>query len=353
MAVSLRPADLVADLLAGHRVTGILCAAIELGVIEALASEPRTVAEIASECAVHEESCSRLLVALSGADVCRAANGGRYELTDIGMILTTRAETSLRDWALFEGKSLARSWLGLADSVRSGKTASELSGSGDGRFAELERDYASATLFDSAMVSMSRLIARDVLAAYDFNGAGRVLDVGGGTGSLLIEILLACPSTSGCVLELPRCEAAARRNIAAANLAKRADFRAGDFFAEVPTGFDTLVLKSVLHNWDDARCQALLRNCRRALGAFGKLIIVERLLSRDEDDRHRLLATALSDLNMLRGPGGYERSESTYRSLAANAGLRIVDVREAGRFALVVAQCEAEPMAKPGADIPP
>ena len=69
-----------------------------------------------------------------------AADAGRYKLTEKGMVLTRRAEASLHDWALFEGKLLARSWLGLADPVRSGKTASQLSGSDDGRFAEMERD---------------------------------------------------------------------------------------------------------------------------------------------------------------------------------------------------------------------
>ena len=329
-------AERLVDLLSGHRVTAALAAAVDLGLIEALASSPSTTSEVAAECHTHAASTGRLLNALVQLDICQPALGGRYALTELGALLSRHAETSLRDWALFEANMLAPAWLGIRNSIRSGKTADELAHQVGGRYAHLDRDTASASLFDAAMASMSRLVAREMLAAYDFRSAGRILDVGGGSGALLIETLRACPAQRGTILDLARCEPSARAAILQADLAARAEFRAGDFFADVPAGFDTLILKSVLHNWDDARCAMLLENCHRALVCSGRIVVVERLSDRTPDDPQRRVATALSDLNMLRGPGGRERSEGAYRALAANAGLAVVDVRDAGRYALLV-----------------
>jgi hypothetical protein len=92
----------------------------------------------------------------------------------MGDQLAASADRSLRDWALFEGTMLAHSWLGLADSVRHGKTLSELAGTA-GRYEDLGGDQKSARLFDAAMISMTRLAAKEILSAHDFSAAGRIL----------------------------------------------------------------------------------------------------------------------------------------------------------------------------------
>jgi hypothetical protein len=90
---------------------------------------------------------------------------------------------------------------------------------------------------------------------------------------------------------------------------------AGDFFKTVPAIADAIILKSVIHDWDDARSGAILKNCRQALPGQGTLLLVERIMpdsptAIDEDKAH-----AMSDLNMLRGPGGLERTEGISPSL--------------------------------------
>lgn len=332
------PAERLLDLIGGHRVTAAICAAVELGVIDALAAGPRTAPEIAAECSAHEGSSERLLTALVGLGICRSGEDSQYQLTEMGAYLAQGSDPSLRDWALFEGEMLARSWIGLSESVRSGRTFAEIAGSEGGRYEEMRRDPKTASLFDAAMVNMTRLVARDVLAAYNFRDAGRILDIGGGTGTLLIDILRAYPATIGCVLDLQRCEAGARQAIADAGLGPRAYFLAADFFVGIPSGFDTLLLKNVLHNWDDARCAVLLANCRRVLGRSGRIVIIERFLARAPDAPAGYASTALGDLNMLRGPGGRERTEFAYRNLATNAGLCVTHVLPAGRYDLLVAK---------------
>jgi ubiquinone/menaquinone biosynthesis C-methylase UbiE len=326
------------DLLGSHRVTATICAAVDLGVVEALSAGPQTPTMVATACSAHEAATERLLTALLALGICERVEPAKFQLSKMGAHLGASSHCSLRDWAVFEGGMLARSWLGLSDSIRSGKTSGELLSAEGGRYEELRRDPKSASVFDAAMTSMTRLVAQDVLRAYDFSAAGKVLDVGGGAGTMLIEILRAHPTAKGCVLDLPRCEMSARQAIANADLALRAGFVAADFFMGLPQGFDTLVLKSILHNWDDARCAVLLAHCQRALAPSGRLLIVERFLTPDCDAPARFASTALSDLNMLRGPGGRERGELAYRNLVSDAGLSVTCVRPAGRYDLLIAE---------------
>ncbi len=108
----------------------------------------------------------------------------------------------------------------------------------------------------------------------------------------------------------------------AAGLEQRARFIAGDFLRGIPQGFDTLLVKSVLHNWDNSTCVGILGHCRKALPPGGRIVIVERLLSEHPAKAARDMSIVLSDLNMLRGPGGRERTEQAYRKLLAAAGFR-------------------------------
>jgi len=338
MADHVAHSDRLLDLIGGHRVTAALCAAVELGIIDVLAAGDRTACEVGRECSVHGTSSERLLTALAGLGICRLAGEGRYRLTDMGTLLAKQATPSLRDWALFEGRMLSPSWMELAESVRSGRTSSAIAGFGGGRYEQMRHDPEAASLFDAAMCSMTRLAAHGLMEACDFNDAGRILDVGGGIGTLLIEILRACPKTSGCVLDLTRCEAAAHQAIAGAGLHSRASFLAGDFFADVPSGFDTLLLKNVLHNWDDERCLVLLARCRSALGACGRIVIAERFMPSAPTASSRCASTALGDLNMLRGPGGRERSDAEYCRLVTDAGLRVARLIPAGRYDMLIAE---------------
>ncbi len=324
------------DMLGGHRVTATICAAVELGVIEALATGQQTSRMVATTCATNEAATGRLLTALAALGICEQLERGKFKLSAMGDQLVANANRSLRDWALFEGTMLARSWLGLGDSIRRGKTVSELAGTA-GRYEELVGDQGSARLFDAAMISMTRLAAKEILSAHDFSAAGRILDVGGGNGALLIELLRKQPHLTGSVLDLPRCEAGAQQEIENAGLAQVAKFVCGDFFEHIPSGFDTLLLKSVLHNWDDHASAKILANCRHALGRNGTLLVIERFIPEEPEASPRRASHALNDLNMLRGPGGRERTEEEYRRMVVGAGLSVTSAVPTGRYDVLVA----------------
>jgi len=164
------------------------------------------------------------------------------------------------------------------------------------------------------------------------------MDVGGGSGELIGAVAKQYPRIHGTVFDLSRCAEAASDHLARMGVADRTSFRAGDFFESVPAIADAIILKSVIHDWNDQRSCVILQNCRRAIPENGTLLLVERLMSEapavsDDDKSH-----AMSDLNMLRGPGGMERTEAQYRDLLNKAGFRTMSVLPAGRFSVIEAR---------------
>jgi len=134
---------------------------------------------------------------------------------------------------------------------------------------------------------------------------------------------------------LSRCEDEAREHFSRLGIAGRCRFAAGDFFEAIPGGADTILMKSIIHNWDDDRSGIILRKSRDALPAGGKLIMIERIMPERPAIDAQARECAMSDLNMLRGPGGFERTEMEYLTLAESAGFAFAGTASAGSFSLI------------------
>ena len=329
-----RPAS-VHDLVQSHRVTAVIYAAARLDLAEAIGDEAKPVAELAALVSADETALRRLLVGLTTLGLCRQAEGDRFAMTDLGRQLDEAADRSFKDWVLFEGEMLAQSWSGLLDSVRTGKTATQLRGEGDDRYGPASDAPEWTRRFNAAMVSLTRSIVPKIVAAHDFAAARVVMDVGGGTGELIGGVLQRNPHLEGIAFDLARCETDARTHFDRLGIAGRCRFAAGSFFEAIPGGADTILMKSILHNWTDDRCGIILNNCRSALPPGGMLIVIERLMpelvTTDPEDR----SCVMSDLNMLRGPGGRERTEPEYRRLADMAGFAFIGTTGIGAFSLI------------------
>ena len=321
------------DLFASHRITALIYVAARLGIADLLGEGAMSAAELAKRTGADERALHRLMRGLVTIGICRQSEGD-FELTEIGVHLAEGGHPSLKAFALFEGGMLWQAWGGLLESINSGKTAAELAGDRD-LFAMMQRDQDSVRIFNEAMVSLTRIVAPGVLAAYDFSGVGRIFDVGGGFGELLVAILKAHPNMRGAVFDLPRCEEGAKQQFARAGIGDRAEFIAGDFFQSIPRGADAIVMKSIVHDWDDARSVAILRNCREALPEDGRALLVERVMPESAGNTADDRASVLSDLNMLRVTGGAERTEGEYRQLLLAGGFKSMRVFPAGRFSVV------------------
>jgi SAM-dependent methyltransferase len=297
--------------------------AARLGVADHLADGARSSEELARITGTHAPSLLRLLRGLAVVGALEETEPGRFALTPLGSVLRTGVPGSVRNMALlFAGDYVWRGWGNLLHCVQTGETAFP----GVGTFDRIAGDPEAARMFNDAMTEGTRWAAPAVLAVYDFSRFRTLVDVGGGNGTLLGAILAATPGLKGILADLAHGVRDAKTHLEDAGVADRCRIVAQDMFESAPSGGDAYILKSVIHDWDDERSIAILRNIRRVLPADGTLLLVEPVLppTVEASPAHRMMV--MSDLNMLVVAGGRERTEAEFRDLFARAGFRLTRV---------------------------
>lgn len=308
------------QLIMGFRTTQLLHVAAKLNIADKLDAGPRTAQELAEQVNVLPAALYRLLRALTSLDVLTETAEGAFALTSTGKLLRSNLPGSMRNVALLYGEDwLWRAYGNLQYSVETGRPAfPETHGV---RFYDfLSRNPEAAAVFHAAMTDFSGHEARAIVDAYDFAGVDSIVDVGAGQGALLAAILRAYRHVSGLAFDLPAAEPEFHRMLGGSDLPGRARFVAGDFFDVLPHGADVYLLKSVLHNWDNAAVLRILQVCRRAIAPAGRLLVIERLVTSESVSSE----AKLFDINMLVTVGGQERTEREYAELLEQAEFRLV-----------------------------
>jgi len=315
---------------ARHKLLGILSggwlaqacyAVVKLGVPDLLAGGPRTAADLAAATGADPRVLHRLLRALAAAGVLKQTAPRTFALSGVGELLRSDAPGSAHLVALMHGEEVFRSFAEIMHTVRTGAPAFEKV-YGQRFYAYLDEHPEAARTFNESMGDQP---VPPALSTCDFTGIGRLVDVGGGNGALLAEVLTAFPAMRGALLDRPDAVRAARARLAEAGLVDRVDLVEGDFFTGVPAGGDGYVLARVLHNWADDGAAEILSTVRAAMRPGARLFLLEHFLPEDTD----LPATALVDLLMLVTLEGFDRTEGEYRDLLTAAGFRVLAARRA------------------------
>jgi SAM-dependent methyltransferase len=318
------PALLLRRLIGSYRITHAIKAAAELGLADRLGERPQSASELAERLRVHAQALYRLLRTLVGIGLISEDGDGLFTLTPVGACLRADAPDGMRAWALCEGADYYQgAWMNLTRAVETGETAFEHT-HGATFYQYLAREPEVGHGFSQAMLDYARLIAKAVVAGYDFSGVRRVVDIGGSHGHLLQAILQANPNVSGVLFDRPAVVERAGQRLSETGLAGRVELVAGDFFESLPEGGDFYVLSRILMDYDDERAVRLLRNCHRAMRPGARVLIVQLLMPEQSGGaRESLFEAAVSDLNMLVLTGGRERTECEYRALLGRAGFRL------------------------------
>lgn len=320
-AETISPRSALLTLINGYQMSQALHVAAALGIPNLLADGPRSVDELARETGVHAPSLYRLLRALAGIGVFQE-DGGRFNQTPLSEQLRTDISGSIGHWAVNVGQSHHwESWGHLLDSVRSGESAFQQI------YGTSVWDYRATrppeqAIFNTAMTALSAGVVGAVVRAFDFSRVRVLVDVGGGEGSLLAAILDANPGLRGVLFDQPAVAEQARALLQRAGVAERCKVVPGSFFESLPAGADAYLLKSILHDWDDAQAVSILQRCRDAIARDGKLLVVERVIRPGNEPD----PVKFSDLNMLVMLGGRERSADEFGGLYSQAGFRLTRV---------------------------
>ncbi|MDM8540053.1 methyltransferase [Desulfococcaceae bacterium HSG9] len=299
-------------------------AAAELGIADMLAEGPKSIDELALESRSHAPSLYRMMRALASVGIFSETEGKRFDLTPMAECLQTGAMRSIA--LLFESDWSDKAWGCFTDSVKTGNTAFETA-HGTPVSDWLEKNPHAAKVFNEANAIKAAGSHRAIIDIYDFSGIDKLTDVGGGTGALTVEILIANPLMCGVVADIPSVIEEARKTIRSRGLENRCETAECDFFKEIPAGSDAYLMSNILHDWPDERCVTILKNCRMAMKPESKLLIVEMIVP----PGNRPSIAKLLDLEMLVTTGGKERTLAEFKILLESSGFklsRIIDTQE-------------------------
>ena len=306
----------------GYWISQSIYVAAKLGVADELIDGPQTAQALAPKLECDAGSLHRVLRLLCTEEIFRETEQG-FELTPFAQHLRSDSATSMRAAVCMYGEQAFQAWGNLLHTVKTGETGF------DHHFEKPVFDYyedhpdASET-FNQAMTDLGRTMYSNqaMIDAYDFSKHHVIVDVGGGHGDFLCDILTANPESRGAVYDLEHVIAGAATTIDEKGLTARADVERCDFFKEVMPGGDAYLLKRIIHDWDDTDAVKILKNCACALQADGRVLVVETVIPPGNEP---FFGKNL-DLHMMMITGGLERTEEEYRTLFSKAGLDLVRV---------------------------
>ncbi|HVF01819.1 MAG TPA: methyltransferase [Rubrobacteraceae bacterium] len=310
----------------GYQVSQTIHVVATLGIADLLTDGPRSADELAEATEAHAPALYRVLRALASIGVFVEQGDGCFALTPLAEYLRTDVPGSLRSWAMLIGRPCHfTSWGHLMHSVKTGEPAfPEVYGTTAWEYRATHPEESE--IFDAAMTGLSLAEAEAVVRSYDFSGTGALVDVGGGKGTLLAAILAANPALRGILFDQPHVVADAKDLLERAGVADRCEVVSGSFFEAVPEGADAYLLKSIIHDWDDAAAIEILRKCRAAMADTARLLLVERgIRPANESDPAKFI-----DLMMLVMLGGRERTAEEYERLYPEAGFKLTNIIPTG-----------------------
>jgi hypothetical protein len=309
------------QMLSGFWLSAAIYAAAKLGLADELGDGPKTVDYLAQKAGVNPDALYRLLRALGSAGIFTEAGPRRFALTPLGEYLRSDVPGSLRSYAIVAKEMGWEPWGHLLHSVKTGETAFHHV-HGTGYFDFLREHPDLGNLFNEAMTGFVTANGMAVAAAYDFAPASKIVDIGGGNGTLITAILKKYQKTSGIIFDLPGVIEEAKKKLGSAGLSDRCACIGGNFFKAIPSGADVYVMASIIHDWDDEHAITILRNCGKAMPAGAKLLLVEMVIPPGDTP----FFGKLLDLMMLVNLGGRERTEDEYRDLLAAGGFHVTKI---------------------------
>ena len=220
----------------GALVTQMLRVAGDHGIWRPLLDGPRTSAEIAPPRARRSARCTGSSAGWPGW-ACSAARPQGWTLTPLGVAAAELGR--LTPWADAVYDELGRA-------VETGTTAMTFS-HGCTVFEYLAEHPDDAADFDRIMTLINAGEPQAVAEAYDFAGVQRLVDVGGGNGTLLAEVLRRRPGAARRAVRPARTVERAVAELDA--FAERCEIAGGDFFEAVPAGADAYLLSHIVHDW--------------------------------------------------------------------------------------------------------
>jgi hypothetical protein len=295
----------------GYIPTRVIYVAAKLELTDHIGADGARAQDLAEKLKIDPAALFRVMRVLAGLGVLRQDDNERFFVTPFGETLRKDSPQSVRDYAIYSHEIVYDAFKDITDCVRSGKPAI------DDFFASLRSDPEKEAIFHAGMSKRSRSETAAILEAYKFSKPQTVVDVGGGNGGFLSAITASCEQVSGVLVDQASAIEAARAG--RGGPLPRCQLVTQNFFEGVPPGGDTYVLKRVLFDWTDEEALRILKNCRRAMNAAARLLIIEPLIRAPNEQ----CPAHLYDMTFLVMLHGRLRTADEYSTLLGQAGFAL------------------------------
>lgn len=357
--------SLIFDILAkGQLISQGIAIVTKLRIPDYLKDGSMTVNELADATNVNPDALYRLLRMLASVDIFREINKSKqdksstrnnetksFQLTSTASLLCTDTKNSIRDFALLFGlDSFNKATINLYYAIETGENSFKYA-NGLEMFDYLQqnKNRIDAETFDNAMNALNVSYVSSIFHLYDFSQFNTILDIGGGQGLFLANILKKNPNQFGILFDLPNVIRRAKKRYWADtykrynirtkySLISRCKLLGGNFFNGIPPGADCYMIKNVLLNWDDESAAILLRNCLQSMkkGEMQhlpnpskkskkrpKLVIIETIMP---EGNAPFLGKFTDILMLLLTRGGKLRTEREFTDLLTSCGFKILNI---------------------------
>jgi hypothetical protein len=281
-----------------------LLSAIEIGVFTELSHGPQPFAVLSGRLGLHPRGARDFLDTLVALSFLQRESDSYRNTPETDLFLDRKKASYIGGILEMANARLYPFWGHLTEALRTGQPQNEVKTGGPGLFETLYADPARLKGFLAAMTGISRGANATIARAFGWKDYHTFVDVGTAQGDLAVQIALANPHLRGVGFDLPEVAPVFEEYSKAAGVAERLSFIPGSFFDHELPKADVVLMGHILHDWDLATKQMLIRKAFQALPAGGAFIVYEAII---DDDRSKNAFGLMMSLNMLiETPGGFD-----------------------------------------------
>jgi hypothetical protein len=302
------------ELASGYILSRAIYVAAQLKVADFLVNRSSNISDLALKTDTNQDALQRLMRFLASYDIFHEDLDHNFSLTPLSEQFISTDENSLWAWITYHHEP--NRWIAYGDMEQSIKTGSPAFNTifGKGYFDFIAESPILSKGFDEGMKNISADENADITRSYDFSPYATIVDIGGGTGGLLAEIITNNPCTQALLFDLPHVQSSAQKDISF--------IPSQGFFDPIPKNADLYILKRILHDWNDQECVTILQHCYNAMPDNARLLIIEAIVA---PENTRDFAKDV-DIEMMVLFGGKERTKKEWSILLEKAQFNITNV---------------------------
>ncbi|MCL9783290.1 hypothetical protein M9194_17815 [Vibrio sp. S4M6] len=310
----------IKEILFGYYGTQCVATVVELKIADLIESGVTHIDDLAQKTSSRSGKLYRIMRFLTAKGVFTEHPGQKFSLNKESKQLLSSHPENIQDFIKLHASYFYQGAGKIYESMSTDVTPFELEfGSIAGQYFR-DNDVA-GEIYNSAMKENSELYGRLITELYDFSSYKNIIDIGGGIGSLIVNILLKYQSANGINFDIPNLQQRSEEYIGLSEVSHRCKYVSGDFYESIPQGGDIYLMKAILHGKTQEEAATLLEKCRQTMvSAKAKLLVIERAII---NNSAHYVEACTNDINMLNVTAGKVRTLAEFESLYDICGLNL------------------------------